>query len=100
MSGKPEGLTIAPIGKGPLKRPRPRPTLTEENVENVWSVNLNKLVQSTMENIAREGPESPLSKNISWANKPNTTMTTSRRRKNRTTKRKNRKSRKTSRSRK
>jgi hypothetical protein len=99
MSGKPEGLTIAPIGKGPLKRPRPRPTLTEENVENVWSINLNKLVQSTMENIAREGPESPLSKNISWANKPTPTMSAGKR-KNRTAKRKNRKSRKTSRSRK
>lgn len=99
MSGKPEGLTIAPIGKGTLKRQRPKPTLTEENVENVWSINLNKLVQSTMENIAREGPESPLSKNISWANKPNTTMSAGRR-KNRTAKRKNRKSRKTSRNRK
>jgi hypothetical protein len=99
MNGRPEGLTIAPIGKGPLKRPRNRPTLTEENIENVWTLNLNKLVESTKENIKREGPESPLSKNISWANKPNTTMI-SRRRRNRTAKRKNRKSRKTSRSRK
>jgi hypothetical protein len=65
--------TLNAIGKGPLAPIPRRPSLTNENVENVWEVNLNKLVNSTKENIQLYGPEAPLTRNLSWANKPNTT---------------------------
>ena len=71
-----EGLRIAPIGQGAYKNaPKRKPTLTEENVENVWSLNLDEIVESTKENIRTHGPNTIKSRNISWANKPiNTTL--------------------------
>jgi hypothetical protein len=71
-----EGLRIAPIGQGAYKNaPRRKPTLTEENVENVWSLDLDEIIESTKENIRTHGPNTIKSRNISWANKPiNTTL--------------------------
>ena len=96
MAGRPEGLTIAPIGQGSYGIARPRPTITEEDVEDVWSVNLNKLLESTKQNVKEYGPEALLTKDISWANKPNNVN----KRKRKNTRRKNRKQRKTYRRRK
>jgi hypothetical protein len=67
-----EGLRIAPIGKGPLAPIPRRPTLTNENIENVWEINTNKLLESTKENIRLYGPEAILTGNLRWANKPST----------------------------
>jgi hypothetical protein len=71
MAGRPEGLTIAPIGQGSYGRPKPRPTLTEEDIAEVWNINVNKLLESTKQNVKQYGPEAIMTKNISWANKPN-----------------------------
>jgi hypothetical protein len=66
-----EGLRIAPIGQGSYKNvPKRKPTLTEENVENVWSLDLDEIIESTKENIRMHGPNTIKSRNISWANKP------------------------------
>jgi hypothetical protein len=71
-----EGLRIAPIGQGAYKNaPRRKPTLTEENIENVWELDLNEIIESTKNNVRRYGPNTIKSRNLSWANKPiNTSM--------------------------
>lgn len=66
-----EGLRIAPIGQGAYKNaPRRKPTLTEENIENVWELDLNEIIESTKNNVRRYGPNTIKSRNLSWANKP------------------------------
>ena len=64
------GLTLAPIGEGKYKKvPPPNNDLTNKNVENVWSVNLNAVKNQTPPG-NNNGRYS--SRNLSVFNKPKT----------------------------
>jgi hypothetical protein len=69
MAGRPNlGLKLAPIGQGVfaghvLER---RPTLTEENLEELGEVDLDALVQEVKKNVSRHGPEGTLSQRTNF----------------------------------